>query len=211
MDPNKLPFSLRPPGVPLLPGARGRGLLADNPSLGQARGSGVTADEVPVSRARGLALASEERLVGRARGWVLMAPESSSGRARGLLVMTDEPSVGPSAVAPAEASAGRGRGRTSAALHTPLFPYGRGSPLLGSDKGTVEQGDGDWFGRARGLLRTSPEPAAGKERSVPLSVKEVESPGERADTAEDVSRLQEEEPPRVQASMRSNPFLHFHR
>lgn len=215
MDPNKLPFSLRPPGVPLLPGARGQGLLADKPSLGQARGSGVTSDEVPVGRARGLALASEEPLVGRARA--LMAPESSSGRARGLLMMTDKPSVGRtrglSAVAPAEASAGRGRGRTSAALHTPLFPHGRGSPVLGSDKGTGEEGDGDWFGRARGLLRTSPEPAPGKERSAPLSVKEVESPGERerADTAEDVPRLQEEPPPRVQASMWSNPFLHLRR
>ncbi|MCI4392876.1 hypothetical protein PGIGA_G00150980 [Pangasianodon gigas] len=212
MDPNKPPFPPVLPGVPHGPVARGRGLLTDEHLLGRARGLGVTADELSVGRARGLAVASEEPSVGRARGLALIADEPSVGRARGLSMMADEHSVGRARgppVAPAEPIAGRGRGLASTTLDAPLFPYGRGSPGLGSDKpvsvarGTEEEEGGGRFGRARRLLHTSQEPAVGKGRSMSLFVKESEPPGksERMDTSEVIPCLQEEEPPKVQADV----------
>ncbi|XP_047674945.1 piwi-like protein 2 isoform X3 [Tachysurus fulvidraco] len=186
MDPNRPPFQAGFPGVPHVPVARGRGLLADEHSPGRARG--LTASELSVGRARGLAVSTGEPSVGRARSLAQFADEPSVERARGLSVMAGEPSVGPSQgapVAPAEAMAGRGRGQTS----TTLFPYGRGSPVLGSvepvsvphgeEEEKKEEGGSRGFGRARGFLHTSKEPAVGKGRSMSLFGKEYEPLGER--------------------------------
>lgn len=216
MDPNKPPFQPGLPGVPHVPVARGRGLLADEPLLGRARGLGVTAEELSVGRARGLAVASEEPLIGRARGLVLIADKPLVGQARGLSMTADEPSVGRARgppVAPAELIARRGRGLVSTALDTPLFPYGRGSPGLGSDKpvsvarGMEEEGGGG-FGRSRGLLQTSQEPAVGKGRSMSLFVKESEPPGKSTsvDTSEAIPCSQVKEPPKVQVSLKGCVF-----
>ncbi|TSU24211.1 Piwi-like protein 2 [Bagarius yarrelli] len=153
MDPNKPRFQAGLPGVPL---AWGRGLLADEHLAGRARG--LTAGEFPVGRAQGLAGVSEKPSVGRARGLALLADEPLGGRARGLSVVADEPPVGRSRGVP-EAIAGRGRGLTSAWL-----PYGRG---LSSDKPVEEEekvGGSRGFTRGRGLLYTAEEPAAGKGR-----------------------------------------------
>ncbi|XP_053466165.1 piwi-like protein 2 isoform X2 [Ictalurus furcatus] len=242
MDPNKPPYLPRPPGVPDVPVARGRGLHADESLLGRARGLGVSADEPSVGRARGLAVVLEKPWVGRARGlarivdepsvgrarglavvleepWVgrarglaRIADEPSVGRARGLAQIADEPSVGRArglAVAleePWVALAGTGRGLASTALDTPLFPYGRGSPGLGSYKPLsvaqgMEEEEGGRIGRARGLLHTSQEPVVGKGRSTALFLKESEPLGksEHVDTSEVIPCLQEEEPPKVQA------------
>ncbi|GAA6088114.1 piwi-like protein 2 isoform X2 [Tachysurus ichikawai] len=200
MDPNRPPFRAGFPGVPHVPVARGRGLLADEHSPGRARG--LTANELSVGRAWGLAVATGEPSVGRARSLAQFVDEPSVERARGLSVMAEEPSVGRSRgalVAPAEAMAGRGRGQMS----TTLFPYGRGSPALGSDEpvsvsqGEEEEGGSRGFGRARGFLHTSKEPAVGKGRSMSLFGKEYEPPGEseHVETSGVIPCVQEKETP----------------
>ncbi|KAK3514784.1 hypothetical protein QTP70_031016 [Hemibagrus guttatus] len=199
MDPNKPPFRAGFPGAPHLTVARGRSLLADGHSPGRARG--LPLDQLSVGRARGLGVATGEPSVGRARGLALFADEASVGRDGGLSAMAEEPPVGRS-------QAISGRGQASSALDTTLFPYGRGSPGLGGDKPvSVAQGmkeeeeEGSrGFGRARGFLHASQEPAVGKGRSMSLLLKESEPPGqsEHVETAGVIPGVQEEETPKVQ-------------
>lgn len=210
MDPSKPPFPPGPPGVPHIPGIWGRGFLADEQLMGRDGDLGVRAGEVTVGRARGLAVASEEPLMGRARGLAVIVDEPSMRRARGLFMTADETSVS-RARAPAGQSSGRGRAPASAALDTTLFAYGRGRPGLSTDRpvvvarGTEEKCGGDGFGRTRGLLHASPENVVGRGRSMSLFVKASEPPGEREEV---FPCLQEEEPPKFQASMKKNLLLH---
>lgn len=219
MDPNKPPFLPGRPGVPGVPGvpvARGRGLFADEHLSGRARGLGLMAGDGSFGRARSLATASEEHSVGRAHGLAQIVAEPSIGRARGLSVQTDEPSVGRARGVSAVAPAGRGRGLISAAFGAPLFPHGSGSPGLGRDEhvgvtpGTQQQGS-EGPGRARGLLHTPQEPVVGKGRSMTLSVKKSELPGEskHLDTSGVIPSLQKEEPPKSQVNLKKNGRLMF--
>ncbi|XP_053530289.1 piwi-like protein 2 isoform X3 [Ictalurus punctatus] len=180
MDPNKPPYLPRPPGVPDVPVARGRGLHADESLLGRARGLGVSADEPSVGRARGLAVVLEEPWVGRARGLARIADEPSVGRARGLARIADEPSVGRArglARIADEPSVGRARGLARIA-DEPSVGRARGlavvleEPWVGRARGLARIADEPSVGRARGLARIADEPSVGRARGLAVVLEE---------------------------------------